>query len=258
MLASPPCLFFDKRPMPDFKSLVAECGDGALASPTRSTVPLLALIKDDFPLLDRMLSECVPAASATTGACVHLEYTVKSPRGRGKASHTDAMVLSSGTAVAVETKWTEPRADVVGEFHNLSSNRQKVLEGWLDLLGRGAGSPLKPADFSSAIYQMVHRAASACLLDSAPSLIYLQFHLASEKPEQPTYYFTDLTDLYGLLGKPTGFSFCLIELPIAPALAFQKIAGLKKGLSETDAAVRDALIDTELFGFGEPVICRIG
>jgi hypothetical protein len=255
MLATPACVFFDKSAVPDFRTLVTAYGKLALASPFRSTVPLLGLVKDQLALLDRMLSQCAPTAS---GARLHMEFRVKSPKGRGKASHTDAMALTESCAVAVETKWTEPRGAAVGDFQKLSTNKQKVLEGWLQLLGRHATSPLGAGDFSDAIYQVLHRAASACHSERTPCVVYLHFHRTAEKPQHPTYYFNDLTTLYDLLGRPSGCPFWLVELPLEPTGAFKRIEGLKKGTDETDAKVRAALIDSRLFDFGEPVIRSIG
>jgi hypothetical protein len=257
MHATPPQLFFDAEPVPDFETMVERFEARALASPFRSTVPLVALVKDQWPLLHSILSVCGLSA---TDVGMHFEFTVKSPRGDGRPSQTDAMVLAESMAIAVETKWTEPRYPTVADRLNrggASESQRDFLTGWLDLLSPVAKKPLHLDSFSDVVYQMMHRAASACLPGLRSSLVYLHFVTVSATRSHPRHYRKDLTHLHSLLGCPAGFPFYLVELPMTLTTQFRKIEGLKKGTRETDRAVRSALLSGGLFEFGEPAIYAI-
>jgi hypothetical protein len=254
MNKTPPRLFFDTDAVPDFETLVGRFEAGAFASPFRSTVPLVALAKDQWLLLQSILSEC---GLSRPDVELHFEFKVNSPRGAGKPSQTDAMVLAESSAIAVETKWTEPRYPTVAERLNRDGGGQPqrdFLNGWLDLLSPHAKNPLHLENFSDVVYQMMHRAASACLLSKKPSLVYLQFVTASATRAHANHYHTDLTYLHGLLGRPAAFPFYLVQLPVTPTDEFRKIESLKKGLRATDRAVRAALLSGGLFDFGDPAI----
>jgi hypothetical protein len=54
--------------------------DGALASPFRSTVPLLAFVKDDWPTFSQILTKCGLSGDVS----VAFEWTVQSPKGEGR------------------------------------------------------------------------------------------------------------------------------------------------------------------------------
>lgn len=251
-----PSLFFRTKPVPDFDSFLLKFPKGAFKSPFRSTVPLIALVKDDWSAFQRMLG----FLNLPINANIHFEYQVSSPKGSGTPSHTDAMILSESLAVAVEAKWTEPRYPTVEQ--RLKRKRKpeeedprEFVDGWLDLLRPYSEKPLLLADFSKAVYQTVHRAASACSTSRAPSLLYL--HFIQDPPNRrktSDHYYTDLSDVHRLLGNPSSFAFHLAQIPIKPTPAFEKIQHLKKGLAETDFIVRAALLSDKLFDFGEPRI----
>jgi hypothetical protein len=166
-------LFLDRRPLEDFEELIQSYPTGEFASPCRSTVALLSLVKHgeqiwkdiaDLPGLDGGPQEA------------HFEYTVSPPAGSGKASHTDIMLIGGESACSVEAKWTEPKYETVSEWRvQGGDNRDAVLGGWLSLLQRHATRPLDPTMFSTAVYQTVHRAASACAAGRRPSMTYIQF-----------------------------------------------------------------------------------
>lgn len=252
-------LFFDREAMPDVEALVGRLEVGALASPFRSTVPLIGLVKDCWDVFQRILSACGLSAA---GARVHFEYKVESPRGEGKPSQTDAMICEGASVAAVEAKWTEPRYPTVEarlkRKGSTPEEAREFLNGWLDLLQPYSAAPLKLDDFSAAVYQMVHRAASACAQSKAPRLIYLHFLSTLPRQGHDSHYEPDLRHLHGLLGRPEAFPFYLVELPLAPTDHFKRIQGLKKGLRKTDEAVRAALRDSKLFEFGTPAITVIG
>jgi hypothetical protein len=179
-------------------------GPDEFASPTRSTVPLLSFLKHGGPLLQDLLAETVGGSDP---AGIHVEYTVDPPKGQGKASQTDAMLLRNEHACALEAKWTEPPySDVrtwIAEGKN-RENREAVLSGWLSLLQDFTGRALKVEDFGQTTYQMVHRAASACAAGRRPFLAYLQFSpLPGSGPVDSGPLRRGLSHLKALLGAPS-------------------------------------------------------
>lgn len=250
-----PRLFFDTEMASGFDTLLPKFEAGAFASPFRSTVPLVAFAKDNWSGVKTLLSACGLSEEVE----VHFEFKVNSPKGNGNPSHTDAMVLSATHACAVEAKWTEPRYDTVEKRLKRKDpkdpegvNAEAFVGGWLELLQPFAAKPLRLNDFSMAVYQMVHRAASAAAMSRSPSLIYLHFDLAGRLGGTSTdQYYTDLTYLHNLLGKPLNFPFHMIEVEIKPTSVFSALEHLKKGSPETDLAVRSGLLSGRLFEFGE-------
>lgn len=231
--------------------------DGGLASPTRSTVPLLSWLKHECPMVDAVLQETGMPAHCN----LHLEYRVEPPKGQGKGSQTDLMVISGVNTLAIEAKWTEPRYDTVCQWRkSKGANADDVLDGWLNLLQPHVQHTLQKEQFSDVVYQMVHRAASACAAGSNPRLAYLVFE-PSDDPRTADIETIrdDLRRLWYLLGKPEEFPFHLIEVQLSLTEAFNAIKSLQKGSVETEEIVRKALrSDAKLFAFGEPSVKRVG
>lgn len=265
-----PRLFFDKEETRDFPTLLAKFGMGALASPYRSTVPLLALIKDAAPLFQRVASACGCAGELS----VHLEYQVAVPGVEGNPSQTDAMVVSPACTLALEAKWTEPRYETVAtrlknriakllrddpaNADKHTATQRAVIAGWLGLLGRHAGGSLHVEQVGELVYQMIHRAASACHMPGPSALAYLHFEPSPAKgAARHAQYKADLADLHRVLGNPQAFPFFLVSVPLRLTRAFEEIQSLPKGARPTDLQVRKALATGKLFEFGEPNIERV-
>jgi hypothetical protein len=98
-------LYFDRTPVADFQALLARYSNAALASAHRSTVPLLCLLRDGWPTL----LDAIVACDIAEVSSLHFEFTVDPQRGRGNPSHTDLLVRSRHSTLAVEAKWTEAR-----------------------------------------------------------------------------------------------------------------------------------------------------
>jgi hypothetical protein len=255
----------DTKPVSGPSELVQDLSDSALASPFRSTVPLLALTKDAWPEFVNMLARC----RVVGDVCVAFERTVSSARGEGRPSYTDAMVLSDENALAIEAKWTEPRYETVAtrlaraglngkDPEELTKGSREFVTGWLELLQPYSTKPLRLDDFAGCVYQIVHRAASACAMGKAPMLAYLHFMSMGAGGASSEQYLGDLAQVHALLGSPHGFPFYLVDLPLQPTRAFDAIRHLKKGVPETGQAVKAALLASELFEFGKPQVRRIG
>lgn len=244
-------LYFDKDPIKDISDALSLYPKREFYSPTRSTVPLLSLLKDANRVFEKVLHEL----KMNVYSDLHLEYTVKSPMGKGKASHTDLMVRETRRTLAIEAKWTEPRHETVakwGKRGKSPENKERVLKGWLQLIQPHASRKLDLDDFSGIIYQMVHRAASACYESEKPNLAYLHFVPdPSGKGATATQYESDLELLRELMGKPNEFGIYLIEVNIKQTPAFEKIKDLPKSTAETATVVRNAFENGPLFDFSD-------
>ena len=250
-------LFFNQKPV----ALVDDALDlykaSEFASPTRSTVPLISLLKHGGEVWSTITKEL---SAADPSGEIHLEFTVKSPQGRGKASHTDIMLIQGNRAIAFEAKWTEPQYDQVRKWlvgGDDPENRRLVMSGWLSLLQPHSTQKLRLEDFGAAIYQLVHRAASACYAGHMPTLAYIQFCPLASGYHPDAILMNDLSYLHSLLGAPDGFPFWLVEVVARPSEAFEEIRGLTKGASETAQAVHRALCNGPLFEFTKFHLHRI-
>lgn len=267
MTTTAPRLFFNTEEQQGIDSLIAKFGSGAFASPYRSTVPLISLVKDDYPLFDEIVRACARDAALA----VHFEYQVKPAGVDANASHTDAMVYTPHAGVAVEAKWTEPRYEAVptrflnrvaqlsrlhpGKTAEHELAQKAVIEAWLNMLRPFSGRHIELDEASGIVYQMVHRAASAAASSQSPHLVYLHFEPSPRKGAATAkQYMDDLRALHELIGSPSGFPFYVVSLPTKPTAAFGEIEGLPKGTKDTDLRVRRALASSRLFEFGTPSI----
>jgi hypothetical protein len=265
-----PKLFYKTEEVVDIATLLAKFDVGAFASPFRSTVPLVCLVKDAFPTFQAIATEC----AGTADSALHFEYEVAPPKVEGNPSQTDLMALSEGCALAIEAKWTEPRYPTVSarlksrvaelikrdpkSTRNHQAQQEEVIAAWLDLLTPLADAPATLSGYGEAVYQTVHRAASACSLARPPALVYLHFAPSPTKGSATSdQYRRDLRHLHHLLGSPDRFPFFFVEVPLTTTNFFDAIAGLQRGAVETDRKVRKAIMNTRLFEFGEPRIERI-
>lgn len=251
-------LYYNRTPVAGLGALVARYGSGALDSPTRSTVPLIALLRQG-DVWRRLVADLGLEPDETE---VHLEYTVAPPQGRGGVSHTDAMLIAGRRACAVEAKWTEPPYPTVKDWlvaARGSINRSKVLDGWLALLRPYASRELHADDFSDVAYQVVHRAASACAVTGSPSCSYLLFTpRPGGSPAGVDLLQGTLEVFASALGRPTGFPLRLIVVEARPTPAFEHIRALPKGEAATEQAVRRALLGEPIFSFPEYRVHNVG
>jgi hypothetical protein len=241
--------FFDRQPPTSLDELLGRYKTKEFESATRSTVPLLSLLKHGDAIWERLLQK-VGAAGAET----HFEFTVDPPQGSGTASHTDVMLVDGECAVAIEAKWTEPRYDEVSAWLRKCTdgkNRKSVLNGWLSLLQRQTTDRLAKEKFDSSVYQMLHRAASACAAGNFPTLVYVEFCPLPDGRAVKCGLAGDLRKLHRLLGSPVTFPFWLAEVETKPTPAFEKISKLQKGCFETAETVRQALRGEPLFTFSD-------
>lgn len=253
---------FDIEPMAGIEKLCEQMTGKALQSPYRSTVPLLSLVEHSQPDWQALLA----LWGAPSDNTVHFEYRVPSPKPRGNPSQTDALLMSDSMVWAVEAKWTEPRYERVAKRirkpESDGADPRITVAGWLKYLQPFAGKDLCVDDFSEVVYQVLHRAASACAVATAnrlhPHLVYLHFHPSPLPSSAKTsQYVSDLRHLHALLGSPGSIRFTVVELPLEPTAGFEAIKDLDKKSRETAVQVKAALCRGPLFTFGKPILTQI-
>lgn len=256
-------IFYDRTAMPDWATLVERFPADQFASPFRSTVPLLDMFRHQGERLADLVRSCTVSPRT-----YHLEFCVPGVAG-GNPSQTDLVAIGSSGAVAIEAKWTEQRYETVAarlkrrvprdEPDNsedaLAEDRrvqERAVSAWLDKLNRHAATSLSLAAVDGVVYQVLHRAASACAIGAEPRLVYLHFH-ANDQAAGATAedYRQDLEKLYAAMGRPPHVRFYVADQQIAPLGTFTRIAPLPKGHAATAAAVKAALLGPPLFEFGK-------
>lgn len=245
-----PALHFNREPFGQVDALISRYHTSDLQSPMRSTVPLISLFKHADDLLEILLNELVGGRKESRA---HFEYEVAARLGMGEPSHTDVMLFREDHVCAVEAKWTEPPYPSVDAWlakGKSEFNRRNVLKGWLSLIQRFTDRALEPDAFRNAIYQMVHRAASACESALFPTLAYIQFSplpdLSSPKTDA---LFDALSHLHELLGPKSRLSIKLIEVQIKPTSAYEPLRPLNKRDPKSGTVVLSSLRSSALFEF---------
>jgi len=245
-------LYFDRGEIASIDALYGKYPIREFASPTRSTVPLLSWLKHKGAAVQKVLAKL-----GVQRGEFHFEYSVMPELGRGSASMTDLMVLDTkgGSSAAIEAKWTEPRYKTVKDWLREGSspgNRKLVLESWLGLLQGHAAKKLSIGDMEDVVYQMLHRAASACASGDRPALAYLAFK--DERSNKKAGVEQDLAALWAKLGRPAGFPFFYIGIGLTPTAQYEPLLDLPKNITGTILGVVDALGGHDkLFDFETPI-----
>jgi hypothetical protein len=233
----------------DFEQLVKLLPPDAVASPLRSTVPLV----DFWRTPESRLAQLSAAIGVTLLPPIALsfEYPVPVTRGRGKPSFTDLMIVASSAVVAIEAKFTEPPYETVGTWLRdpPQVNRSEVLEGWLDLIRGASGTSLRTADVMDLPYQLIHRTASVCSVSRPVRAVVYQ--VFGEGPFD--YYVNSLSDLWRRFGRMAAIGFHVLGCPFSSLQTHEDLVKRwKQGDRHLGEAVRDALLTGSLFSFGEP------
>jgi hypothetical protein len=200
------------------ESLVAHLSDDAVASPWRSTVPLVEYWRHPSSLaaLWRSLDVSPPAS-------VELAFEHPTPvgGGSGKPSFTDLMIVADELAVAIEAKFTEPRYETVGAWlgPKPSENRLAVLAGWLRYIREATGCELSADAVRELPYQVIHRTASVCALQRPRRAVIYQVFA----DPLPGYYERDLRSLFAILNPTNSVSGWVHACTYSPSAAYQSL-----------------------------------
>lgn len=218
------------------------------ATGTRSTLALLDYWRDPT----RAISEYSDlGVNASDDISLSFEHLTPVQAGTGKASHTDLMIQSLGSAVAVEAKHTEPQYELVSEWYGLdpTPNRKLVLGGWLGLIARVSGAELDATSVSALPYQMIHRSAAACSMGrDRTSVVYHLFGNADAAA-----YATHLAAMSALCGRSRRICFILLQTPLQPTPFYRALLASFKEAALTTENVRRAVLDGPLYEFGTTV-----
>lgn len=244
---------YDDKVVPDFKQLVKLLPPDAVASPLRSTVPLVDFWRMPESRLAQLSSAIGVALLPPTD--LWFEFAVPVQRGRGKPSFTDLMIIASSAVVAIEAKFTEPPYESVRAWLRdpPEANRSEVLEGWLDLIRSVSGTSLSVSDVMDLPYQLVHRTASVCSVPRPVRAVVYQVFYQEDGQDSLEYYVTNLTDLWCRLGRTAAIGFHVLGCPLNSLLTHEVLVEQwKQRDHQLGDAVRTALLRGTLFSFGEP------
>ena len=233
-----------------FEELVEQLGPDAVASPKRSTVPLLDYWRQPEPRL-RVLEAHLGVKSSDQTE-LHFEYEVPVQQGRGKSSYTDLMIPGDDIAVAIEAKFTEPRYESVETWLAAArtTNRGEVLEGWLRAIEDGAQAAVDREVVRELPYQLIHRTASVCCVSRRKRVVVYQ--VFGDSPGM--YYTEDLRRLAATMPDRKGVSFHVVASAFRPTTTYALLAARwDAGERNMGADGRDALVAGPLLEFAEPV-----
>lgn len=225
--------------------------DSEFRALTRSTVPQLVYWRDHrtaLAVLSAGIGLDLDEAAVT--------FEAKTPVHGGKASCTDVLIESGEVAIAIEAKWTEGRYQTVAAWHDGSENRNQVLRQWIDLIRRRSSCTAE-VDLSTAVYQMVHRTASACARPAAQARVVYQVF---DDERHAVDYEGDLARLARLIQPTESLELWIQRTPIARASAYDEIEERLRRVPQekTFSLIRHAAEELDLFLFGQSSFVQIG
>lgn len=246
-----------------YEKLIGKSFD--LKSPYRSTIPLLAYwANPDTRLADFQRSLGLPFSN---DSALTFEYMVFPFNGRGKASHTDLMVVSPSLAIAIEAKYTEPLYKTVSAWlgNPPEENRKLVLDGWLDVISKITGCSVNIQDISDFSYQLIHRTASACQPTAERRAVVYHCFVDAVSPNQKTdrdperhrRYADELRNLARLVGANDRLMFFLYKTTINKTQKFSDLQEIWRGQSpkqDVSPDVRILLREGKIAMFSDPVV----
>ena len=191
-------LYFKKKELKNIDDLIVNFNSKEFKSPLRSTIPLLQMYNfepdNSFGLIDTILEKNIKYI---------FEYETPVLKGKGRASCTDLMIVSDNSCIAIEAKWTEPPYQIIKNWLGESENKKLVLEGWVEIISEYCEIHLDSKILYDLPYQLIHRVASACLLNKSQSnIVYLIFELNKVKKN---YYEQKLSSLSKIIGHKVNF-----------------------------------------------------
>jgi hypothetical protein len=256
------------REFGSFDDLIRGLPPDALASPRRSTIPLLEYWRPSCNRLDGLWHriDCPPAAVSE----LHFEYEVRVAAGRGKASYTDLMILADEVAVGIEAKFTEPPYEPVAvwlerkpthngcdsrsENNQYRNNRLEVLNGWLHAIQKVTSRCIELEAIRELPYQLIHRTASVCSVERPRRCLLYQ--VFSNEP--PAYYGDLLHTWARILGDCHELGLWVFWCRLRRSETYLRLeARWESGERELGEQVRSELLTGSLLEFFDPVSTRI-
>jgi hypothetical protein len=242
------------REVRSFEELVKALGPNAVASPRRSTVPLVDYWRAPEQRLQDLWERLRVRQPGNTE--MHFEYEVPVQRGRGKSSFTDLMIVTDDVAVAIEAKFTEPRYESVATWLGgaPTTNRVDVLEGWLCAIETAVEASIPRDAVRDLPYQLIHRTASVCCVRRRKRIVVYQ--VFGDSPAD--HYAGDLRRLAAGIAAPDRIAFVVLG---CASRSTDRYARLEERWDAGDRDLGDdvceALLAGALLEFGKPVAIPI-
>lgn len=220
----------------------------SLHSETTSSLPLVQFWrasgktfegKQLNPDAQELLEKCLGEKGTDKVDQLCFEYPVPVHRacgGRGKASMTDLMIITSFYAIALEAKYTEylsGKQESISQWlkdpkgGTILDNRKNVLQGWLNYISEKGCSDIRKIEevlekLNDVQYQLFHRIASACAAAKEPTrkpvVIYQVFCDEQEEAKEKARIFAEqLKGDFDVLTKQLGLkniSFYVVITPV--------------------------------------------
>jgi hypothetical protein len=232
------------KPVADFHDLVQNVPIEVLHSPRRSVVPLLEFCRDPATMLAEL--QRVTGVTLSGETDFMFEHAVPVQKGQGKPSFTDLLILTSGAAIGIEAKYTEPEYESVRTWLRdpVEHNRSLVLDGWLGLLSSAASRPIRVEDVAQVPYQLIHRVSSVCHVGrSVSAVVYIIFGKAA------THYVTHMKTVAALLVDKSPVLAVLSCSPVTTARYDELTKSWDAGERKLGDRVRSAMLAAPLMTF---------
>jgi hypothetical protein len=212
---------------------------------TRSTVPFLHYWREPETALARVFHGIGLSADANGSLC--FECPVSSV-GTNKPSFSDLMYTSTEVSIAFEAKSTEPLGETTKQWlakRKNSANATRVLHHWLTLIKRVTGRA-RVDEIHDLPYQMIHRVASLCSLNSSRRALVYQHHRLGLNLAD---FSVPLTQLAESIGAPGQIQIWLHLIDLQRTTTYLEVEQSLKGLSSVDMAlrIRSAIFANKLF-----------
>jgi len=243
---------FKNRELARFTDIYDKYSPSEFDSPFRSTVPFLQYWRNTQDSLLRFLEAMQLGISGRV--TLGFEHCVFPPRGEGRPSQTDLMMVTEGLAIAVEAKYTEGRYATVEKWIGSSDNRRLVLGGWLELIASACKRrPLQVKNVLHLPYQLVHRYASVCSISAARrAVVYECFDLNESKMN---YYTGQLRALRDCMGTSTDLYLAVVNHTMVKKDAYEKLQSLwRDGKRSMHGEVIDLLRRDSVATFQKPEV----
>jgi hypothetical protein len=236
------------------EELINGLGPGAVASPRRSTVPLV----DYWRVPEQRLRDLWEhlGLQQPGDTVMHYEHEVPVQRGRGKSSFTDLMIFADDVAVAIEAKFTEPRYESVASWLGRAptTNRVDVLEGWLCSIDAAAETSIQRDAVRDLPYQLIHRTASVCSAGRRKRLVVYQ--VFGDFPAN--YYAEDLGRFAAMIAAPERIAFVVLGCQCRSTDTYARLERRwDDGERDLGGDVLEAILAGPLLEFGPPVAIPI-
>ena len=232
-------LYFNGSVINNLNEILEKYSSKEFKSPRRSTIYLIEFVKS------KVFSEFIADFNISINSSdIHFEYKVPVARGRGNPSYSDLMIVdkTSSIAIAIEAKYLEPKYETCSKW-NSSTNKDTILNGWLDLINKKTGTNVKIKDVDNFTYQMIHRLSSACSLANLnPEIVYLYF---GNNSRMEAYYKEQLNELSKLFNN-IKISYYKIYIPKTSVL-IRLEEQWNKGVRDLSQQVKTGLIQNTLF-----------